>query len=179
MVSGLSKLILVGRVAGSFGVKGEVRITAFGDDPMALARYRTLLHADGRTALTVLGGRVQKNALIARTQEISVKEVADDWRGTDLYAPREAFAPPEDEDDFYLADLIGLRAETPAGEAVGVVKAVHNFGAGDVLEIQPKAGASYFLAFTREAAPVVNIAEGRIVVMRPTEIDATPPDEDA
>ncbi len=165
-----TRLILVGRVAGSFGVKGEVRITAFGDDPLALVRYRTLLHADGRPALTVLGGRVQKNALIARTEEISVKEVADDWRGVDLYAPREAFAPPEDEDDFYLADLIGLRAETPQGETVGTVKGVHNFGAGDVLEIQPKAGSSFYLAFTREIVPMVSIAEGRLVVVRPTEV---------
>ena len=166
-----ARLILVGRVAGSFGVKGEVRIAAFGDDPLALLRYRTLLDAEGKPALTLLGGRVQKGALIARTQEITVKEAADALRGTDLYAPRDAFAPPEDEDDFYLADLIGLRAETPEGETLGLVKSVHNFGAGDVLEIQPKAGASYFLAFTREIVPDVKIAEGRLIAIRPNETD--------
>jgi 16S rRNA processing protein RimM len=165
-----ARLILVGRVAGSFGVRGEVRIAAFGEDPLALLRYRTLLHADGKPALTLLGGRAQKGALIARTREIAVKEAADALRGTDLYAPRDAFAPPEDEDDFYLADLIGLRADTPEGESLGLVKAVHNFGAGDVLEIQPKTGASFYLAFTREIVPEVNVAEGRLTVVRPVEL---------
>lgn len=166
-----ARLILVGRVAGSFGVKGEVRITAYGDDPLALLCYRTLLHADGRPALTLLSGRVQKDALIARTKEIAVKEVADGLRGTDLYAPREAFAPPEDEDDFYLADLIGLRAEAPDGVLFGQVLAVQNFGAGDVLEIQPKVGPSFYLAFTREAVPEVKIAEGRIIAVLPDEVE--------
>ena len=167
----MSKLILVGRVAGSFGVKGEVRIAAFGDDPLTLLRYRTLFDVDGRPALTLLGGRTQKGALIARTKEITVKEAADALRGADLYAPRDAFAAPEDEDDFYLTDLIGLRAETPEGETLGMVKAVHNFGAGDVLEIQPKAGASYFLAFTREIVPEVRVADGRLIAIRPVEAD--------
>ena len=170
-MTGTARLILVGRVAGSFGVKGEVRIAAFGEDPLALLRYRTLFHADGQPALTLLGGRAQKGALIVRTKEITVKEAADDLRGTDLYAPRDAFAPPEDEDDFYLADLVGLRAETPEGEPLGLVKSVHNFGAGDVLEIQPKAGASFYLAFTREIVPEVNITEGRLTAIRPTEAD--------
>ena len=170
-MSDTARLILVGRVAGSFGVKGEVRIAAFGEDPLALLRYRTLLHADGKPALTLLGGRSQKGALIARTKEITVKEAADELRGTDLYAPRDAFAPPEDEDDFYLADLIGLRVETPEGDPLGLVKAVHNFGAGDVLEIQPKAGASFYLAFTREIVPEVLIADGRLVAIRPAETD--------
>ncbi len=165
------KLILVGRVAGAFGVRGEVRITPFGDDPMALVRYRTLLTDDGRPALTLQTGRLHKEGLVVRAPEVASKEAADALRGLELYAPREAFADPQDEDEFYLADLIGLRVVDTAGAPLGQVRAVHNFGAGDILEIDPPEGASYFLPFTRAAVPVVKLAEGLIVTEPPGEID--------
>ena len=123
------RLILVGRVAGAFGVKGEVRITAYTDDPQALARYRDLRRADGSPALTLTGGRAQKGALIARAKEVATREDAEALRGLELYAPREAF-PPTDEDEFYLADLIGLAAVTPSGEPLGRIKSVQNFEIG-------------------------------------------------
>jgi 16S rRNA processing protein RimM len=164
------KLILIGRVAGAFGVKGEVRITAFGDDPLALLTYRDLKREDGSPAFTLISGRAAKGELIAKTKEVLVKEAVDALRGLDLYVPRGALPPP-DEDEFYLTDLIGLRAETPEGEALGAVKAVHNFGAGDMLEIAPDAGEAFYLPFTREAVPEVRIAEGLIVAMKPIEVE--------
>ena len=164
------KLILIGRVAGAFGVKGEVRITAFGDDPLALLAYRDLKREDGSPAFTLISGRAAKGELIAKTKEVLVKEAVDALRGLDLYVPRGALPPP-DEDEFYLTDLIGLRAETPEGEALGAVKAVHNFGAGDMLEIAPDAGEGFYLPFTREAVPEVRIAEGLIVAMKPIEVE--------
>src|SRR3954470_21323144 len=103
--------ILVGRVAGGFGIKGEVRITTYTEDPMALTRFRVLLHEDGRPALTIASGRVAKDGLIARVPDIVDKTQADALRGLRLYVPRSALPAPE-EDEFYLADLIGLVAET-------------------------------------------------------------------
>ena len=163
----LSKLILVARVAGAFGVKGEVRIVPFGDDPMALVRYRTLLDRDGRPALTLQTGRLHKGALVARAAEVSVKEAADAMRGLDLYAPRDAFAPPADDDEFYLADLIGLEAVDVDGRSVGRVKAVPNFGAGDLLEVQPTTGPVMVIPFTKVAVPAIDLAAGRITVVPP------------
>jgi 16S rRNA processing protein RimM len=164
------RLILIGRVAGAFGVKGEVRITAYGEDPLALLTYKYLKRKDGSPALTLLEGRAAKGDLIAKTKELSVKEAADALRGLELYVPRSALPPP-DEDEFYLTDLIGLRVETAEGEALGVVKAVQDFGAGDLLEVEPAAGPSFYLPFTHEAVPEVHIAEGRIVAVRPLEVD--------
>jgi 16S rRNA processing protein RimM len=164
------RLVLIGRVAGAFGVKGEVRITAFGEDPLALLSYRDLKRGDGSPAFTLISGRAAKGELIAKTRDALVKEAIDELRGLDLYVPRDVLPPP-DEDEFYLADLIGLRAETPEGEGLGSVKAVHNFGAGDVLEIAPDVGESFYLPFTREAVPEVRIGEGLIVAVRPIEVE--------
>ena len=169
------RLIQVGRVAGAFGVRGEVRISAYTEDPMALARYRDLRREDGSPGLTVTTARPAKDGVIARCPEIASKEAADALRGLRLYVARDALPSTEDEDEFYLADLIGLRVDSPTGEALGSVKAVHNFGAGDVLEIDPGAGrASFFLPFTKAAVPDVNLAEGRLVADPPDETETTP-----
>lgn len=164
------RLILVGRVAGAFGVKGELRLTAYTDDPEALARYRDLKRADGSPALTLSGGRAQKGALITRAKEVATREDAEALRGLELYVPRAALPPP-DEDEFYFADLIGLRAVTADGAELGRVKSVQNFGAGDLLEISPETGPSWWLPFTREAVPEVRIAEGTVVAVRPEEAE--------
>jgi 16S rRNA processing protein RimM len=166
----MSNLILVGRVAGAFGVKGEVRLTAYTADPMALLQYRDLKRQDGTPALTLTSGRPAKGGLVARAKEVEVREQAEALRGLQLFVPRESLPPPE-EDEFYVADLIGARVETPQGEALGRVKSVQDFGAGDLLEIEPPAGASWYLPFTREAVPEVRLAEGRIVAIRPEETE--------
>ena len=163
-------MIAVGRVAGAFGVRGEVRITAFTQEPLALARFRELKRQDGSPGLTVLSARDAKGGIVCRCQGVETKEQADALRGLRLFIPREALPAPED-DEFYLADLIGLAVHTPEGEALGKVKSVQDFGAGDILEITPaEGGPTWYLAFTREAVPEVNIAAGRLVVVRPTEI---------
>ena len=166
------RLILVAQAAGAFGVKGEMRITAFTEDPAALLRYRTLLRQDGAPALTLTGGRVAKGALIARAREVETREQAQALRGLRLYVDR-ADLPEPDEDEYYLADLIGLAVRSPAAEAMGRVRSVNNFGAGDLLEIDPGDGSpSWWAPFTREVVPEVRLAEGWLIVDRPPETEA-------
>jgi 16S rRNA processing protein RimM len=162
------RLILVGRVAGAFGVKGEVRITSYTEDPAALVRYRDLRREDGTPGLTLTTGRPHKGALVARAKEIATREEAEAVRGLQLYVPREILPPP-DEDEFYLADLVGLAAVDPDGAEIGRIKSVQNFGAGDLLEIAPPSGPTWWLPFTNEAVPDVRIADGLVVVVRPAE----------
>jgi 16S rRNA processing protein RimM len=165
------KLILLGRVAGAFGVRGEVRITAYGDDPLSLLSYKTLVREDGSPGLTLTSGRAAKGGLIVRAREVETREQAEALRGVRLYVPREALPEPE-EDEFYYADLLGLTVETPEGVALGKVKAVQNFRAGDMLEVDPGQGrASFYLPFTREVVPEVRLKQGRVIAVPPAETE--------
>lgn len=164
------RLILVARVAGAFGVRGEVRLTAYTEDPMSLAGFKTLLREDGTAGLTLTAARPVKGGLVGRADEVASREAAEALRGLKLYVPRSRLPEPE-ADEFYLADLVGLAVETPAGEPLGQVKSVQDFGAGDLLEVQPPEGASWWLPFTRQAVPEIRLAEGRIVVVRPDETE--------
>ena len=149
-----ANLILVGRVAGAFGVKGEVRLTSYTAEPTALVGYKALLRQDGSPGLTLTSGRPAKGGIVARAREVETREQAEALRGLQLYIPRDALPAP-DEDEFYVTDLIGLSVETPDGEPLGRVKTVHDFGAGDLLEVQPPEGASWWLPFTKAAVPDV------------------------
>ena len=163
------KLILVGQVAGGFGVKGEVRVTAYTADPLALLAYGVLLRADGSIGLTLLSARPDKVGIVGRAREIATKEEADALRGLKLFIPRDRLPEPE-EDEFYLTDLVGLEARDPADLVLGMVRSVPNFGAGDMLEIAPATGGpTWYLPFTREAVPELHIADGWLRVVRPEE----------
>ncbi len=165
------RLLAVGRVAGAFGVRGEVRIAAFTEEPLALARFGALKRQDGSPALTITTAREAKGGLICRCEGVETREQADALRGLRLFIARDALPEP-DEDEFYLADLIGLAVVDLAGAPVGKVKSVQDFGAGDILEIIPEeGGATWYLPFTREAVPDVKIAEGLIVAVRPAEVE--------
>lgn len=164
-------LIMVGRVAGAFGVKGEVRITTFTADPLALVDYKTLLREDGTPGLTLTGGRVAKGSIVCRAQEIETRDQAEAARGLKLYISREILPDPVDEDEYYVTDLIGLDVVDQAGAPLGRVKSVHDFGAGDLLEVEPAQGPSWWLPFTREAVPDVSIAARRIVGVKPEETE--------
>ncbi|WP_430422719.1 ribosome maturation factor RimM [Phenylobacterium sp.] len=164
-------LIQVGRVAGAFGVRGEVRITSFTAEPLALVDYKTLVREDGSPGLTLTSGRATKGGVVVRAKEIETREQAEALRGLKLFIPRDRLPEPE-EDEFYVTDLVGLTVQTAEGEVLGVVKAVQDFGAGDLLEIAPAAGgASWYLPFTREAVPEVRIADGVVVAVPPEEVE--------
>ncbi len=164
------RLLQVARVAGAFGVRGEIRITTFTEDPLALAAYKVLTREDGSPGLTITTARAVKGAVIARALGIDTRDQAEALRGLKLFIAREALPAP-DEDEFYHADLIGLSIETTAGEPMGKVKTIQDFGAGDLIEVQPPMGASWWLPFTREAVPEVRLAEGKLIAVRPAEVD--------
>jgi 16S rRNA processing protein RimM len=170
------QLLLVAQVGAPHGVRGEVRITTFTADPMALGRYKSLLGEDGTLALSLASIRPVKGAVVAKVKGAVSRNDAERLRGLKLYITRASLPPPE-EDEFYLADLIGLRAEDQSGGLLGLVKTVHDFGAGDLLEIQPAKGASWWLPFTREAVPEVRLSEGRLVANPPIIVEGGPQEE--
>ena len=164
-------LIQVGRVAGAFGVRGEVRITSFTGEPLALLDYKTLVREDGSPGLTLTSGRAAKGGVVVRAKEVETRDQAEALRGLKLYIPRDRLPEPE-EDEFYVTDLIGLALQTPDGEALGTIRSVQDFGAGDLLEVQPpEGGATWYLPFTREAVPEVRIADGVVVAVKPEETE--------
>ncbi|MBU1379085.1 MAG: ribosome maturation factor RimM [Alphaproteobacteria bacterium] len=166
-----SDLIQVGRVAGAFGVRGEVRITSFTADPVALVDYKDLKREDGSPGLTLTSGRAAKGSIIVRAKEVETRDQAEALRGLKLYIARDSLPAPE-EDEFYVTDLVGLKVETAEGEALGVVKTVQDFGAGDLLEIiPPEGGATWYLPFTRAAVPEVRLAAGVVVAVKPDEVE--------
>ncbi|MFJ6025667.1 ribosome maturation factor RimM [Brevundimonas sp. NPDC092305] len=170
------KLILVAQIAGGFGVKGEVRVTAYTAEPMALMAYGPLLRADGSTGLTLTSARPDKAGVVGRAKEITTREQADALRGLKLFVPRDRLPAP-DEDEFYLTDLVGLEARDPDGLVLGAIKSVQNFGADDMLEIAPAAGGpTWYLPFTRDAVPDLHIADGWLLAVRPSEVGEREPD---
>ncbi|MGR3571635.1 ribosome maturation factor RimM [Brevirhabdus sp.] len=162
-----SDLICLGAIAGSFGVKGEVRLKSFCADPASIGDYGPLITEDGTRSFTVKVTRPVAGGFAARLGGIASKEQADAMRGTRLYAPRDAL-PALPDDEFYHADLIGLEVVDTGGAALGHVRAVMNHGSGDLLELfQPGRSSTILLPFTREAVPTVDLAQGRIVADPP------------
>ena len=170
------KLILIAQVAGGFGVKGEVRVTAYTADPMALLTYGPLLRADGSVGLTLTSARPDKAGVVGRAKEITTKEEADALRGLKLHVPRDRLPEPDD-DEVYLTDLLGVEARDPSGAVLGTVKSVQNFGADDMLEIAPaEGGPTWYLPFSKDAVPELYLAEGWVLAVRPTEVGEREPE---
>jgi 16S rRNA processing protein RimM len=164
--------LLLARIGAAHGVRGEVRVKAFTGDPLALGAYGPLLTEDGRT-LTVERLRPDKTLVVVKFRGVDDRNAAESLRGLRLFVDRAALPAPEDEDEFYHADLIGLEAVAADGAPLGTVVAVHDFGAGDILDIAPPAsadrGRSLLVPFTRACVPEIDLAAGRIVVAPPEE----------
>ena len=152
--------ICVGAIAGAFGVHGEARIKSFGAEPEAIADYAPLTAEDGRS-FDLKITRAIKDGFAVRLSGVATREQAEALRGTRLYAPRERL-PALPDDEFYHADLIGLTVVDTGGAELGRVRAVHDFGAGDVLEVL--GSKEHMIPFTRAAVPTVDLTSGRIVV---------------
>ncbi|GKY89345.1 ribosome maturation factor RimM [Sinisalibacter aestuarii] len=162
--------ICVGAFAGAFGVQGEVRLKSFTADPEAIADYGPLHSEDGKTVWEIEITRAIKNGFAARVAGVRSKEEADTLRGVQLFADRDAL-PSLPDDEFYHTDLIGLAVFDTGGKALGTVMAVHNHGAGDLLEIGgPGLKTPVLLPFTREAVPTVDLTAGRVIADPPEGI---------
>jgi 16S rRNA processing protein RimM len=171
-----SAKICVAQIGAPHGVRGEVRLKAFTADPLAVAGYGPLESEDGARRFRLAGLRPAKDMLVARIEGVHDRDAAEALRNIRLYVPRDRLPPPE-ADEFYHADLLGLVAFDTAGRRLGAVAAMQNFGAGDLIEIQPEGGrASVLLPFTKAAVPEIDFLNRRIVIDPPDGLfdDAVP-----
>ena len=165
----MAERICVAQIGGAHGIRGEVKLKSFTADPMAVKDYGALESEDGAASFEIEALRPAKGYLVARLRGVRDRNAAEQLTNLRLFVPRERLPPPA-ADEFYHADLIGLAAVTAAGVEVGTVVAVHNFGAGDILELRPPAGGTtMMLPFTDAFVPRIDIAGGRIVVEPPEE----------
>lgn len=166
----MSDKVCMGAIMGAFGVRGEVRLKSFSTEPGALGDYGPLTTEDGSREFRVKVTRAVKNGFAARLSGVNTKEQADALKGTKLFLPREAL-PDLPDDEFYHADLIGLEVLDTGGRKLGVVRAVHNHGSTDLLEIfGPGLKTTALLPFTNEAVPTVDLKAGRIIADPPAGI---------
>ncbi len=170
------RFLLIGRVERPHGVRGEVRVKAFTKDPTTISEYGPLSTEDGRL-LEIERLRPAKDVVVAKFRGVDDRDAAERLNGISLYIDRDRL-PPAEEDEFYHADLLGLQAESEAGAPLGTIVAIHNFGAGDILEIAPSRGPSVLLPFSKETVPLVDLQARLVVVALPAETDAREAEEE-
>jgi 16S rRNA processing protein RimM len=159
-----ARRVCVAQIGAAHGVRGEVRLHTFTDDPMAITRYGALETEDGARRFTVAAARPAKGFLVAQLSGVADRNAAETLCNLRLYVPRERLPALADADDFYHADLMGLRVERD-GREIGTVAAVQNYGAGDLIEVKPATGGpTVLIPFTKSTVPVIDLAGGRIVV---------------
>ena len=173
----MSALVCVARIGAAHGVRGAVKLWTFTQDPFAVKRYGPLSTKDGRRQFEIAQVREAKDHLVATFKGVATRDEAERLNGIELYVARDKL-PATDEDEYYHTDLIGLAAVTTDGDALGRVLAIHNFGAGDIIEIAPLKGATMLLPFSNAVVPEVDIAGGRVVIKLPQEIEGEDKDDD-
>jgi len=167
----VAERIRVARIGAAHGIRGEVRLWPFTQDPMDVASYGPLETEDGARTFEIETLRPAKDFLVARIVGIADRDTAEKLTNLELFVPRERLPDIEDADTYYHADLIGMAAVTAEGAVLGTVTAIHNFGAGDIIEITPKEGAPLMLTFTEAAVPKVDLQAKQIVVVPPPETE--------
>lgn len=163
-------LICVAKIGAAHGVRGEVKLWPFTEDPLAVLDYGPLSTKDGARQFEVLHARVAKDHLVATLKDVATRNDAERINGIELYIARDQLPDTED-GEYYHADLIGLRAVDSTGTQIGTVSAIHNFGAGDIIEIAPHGGPSLLLPFTNAVVPAVDLTAGHVVIELPDEIE--------
>ena len=162
--------VLLGDIGAAQGLKGEVRIRSFTEEPGDIVAYGQLEDEQGR-AIAIASLRATPKALIARIEGVTTREGAEALTGTKLYVPRSRL-PERADEEWYHAELIGLEAVGRDGAPIGRVVAIHNFGAGDLIEISPAAGGeSLIVPFTEDSVPEVDIASGRLILVPPEMLE--------
>jgi 16S rRNA processing protein RimM len=165
--------IRVARIGAAHGIRGEVKLWSFTEDPLAVKNYGQLETEDGVRRFEIETARPAKDHLVARLKGVADRNAAEALRNTDLFVPRDRLPPIKDADTFYHADLVGLAAVGEDGAPLGTITAIHNFGAGDLIEIAPAGGGeALLLPFNETTVPTIDIKAGRVVVMPPAEIEA-------
>ena len=154
--------VCVGVVIGAKGVRGEVRIKSFTDSPRDVGAYGPVTTEDGREFDVKVAGAV-KDVVTARLNGVGDRDAAEALKGVELYVARAAMPPPE-EGRYYHTDLVGLAAKLTTGEDLGTVSAVHNYGAGDILEVKRPEGETEFIPFTPAAIAAVDVAGGTVTI---------------
>lgn len=172
-----SNRILLGKIGAAHGIKGEVRIVSHTEDPEAIGTYGPLETDRAGLMITIEKARLNKNVLVARLKGVADRNAAELLNGVSLFVDRSRLPDPDDEDDFYHTDLIGLDARLVTGVSIGEVSALPNFGAGDLLEVRdPRSGDTFLYPFTKAVVPTIDIKNGFIVINPP--LDADPGEEE-
>ena len=161
--------VCVAQIGAAHGLKGEVRLRSFTQEPSAFATYGALETEDGARKLDVENARFAKDHFVVKFVGIDDRDAAEALRNVNLYVERTKLPDVEEDDTFYHADLVGLSAVARDKSAVGEVVAVQNFGAGDILEIRRADGSTLMLPFTEAAVPEVDLAAGTIVIDPPRD----------
>ena len=158
--------VRVGVIAGVHGVRGAVRIKSFTEDPADIGFYSPVEDEAGRTKFRLKVTGEVKGLVIATLEGVSDRNAAEALKGTELWVARERL-PRLAEDEFLYSDLIGLVVEGVDGERLGTVRAVADYGAGDVLDIKLEPKGEMMVPFTLDSVPDVDVAGGRLVVVPP------------
>ncbi len=158
-------------------MRGEVRLKTFTADPKAIGKYGAVEDESGTRSFTVKVRGEVRGLVIARLSGIEDRNAAEALKGLRLYVGRDRLPRPK-KGEWYAADLIGLRVERTDGSAMGRVRSVPNYGAGDLVEVEVEGGKTIFLSFTKRVVPEVDIEGGRIVVDPPHEVEARPETKD-
>lgn len=173
------ELVQLGAVTGAHGVRGAVRLVSFTERPEDIAAYGPLCDETGARHFTLRSVRAAKGGLVARIDGVDERDAAEALKGTALYVPRAALPAP-DAESWYQADLVGLAVETRTGDRFGLVAAIVNYGAGDLVEIAlDGSDRRELVPFTRVFVPEVDVAGGRLVVNLPDDFLATDEKKDA
>jgi len=162
----------VAQIGAAHGLKGEVRLWSYTQDPAAVAQYGALETEDGSRRLEIAAMRAAKDHFVARLRGIDDRNAAEALRNTRLFIERDRLPDTEDDDTFYYADLVGLAAFDADGAKIGEVIAVQNFGAGDIIEVRRTDKSTVMFPFNDAVVPEIDIAAGRMTIVPPKEIEA-------
>lgn len=165
------RMILIGRITAAHGIKGEVVIASRTARPEDVAAYGPVSDAEGRRTLKIVSARTSSKGVISRIEGIADRNAAEALKGTDLYVPRDRLPAPA-EGEHYAGDLIGLEAFHPEGQRLGRIVDVPNYGAGDLLDIDPgDGGQSFLVVVSEDTVREIDVAGGRIVVDMPKDAE--------
>ena len=172
MADRADRKLLMGRIGAAHGIKGEVRITSFTEEPLALTTYGPLATNRPGLIIEIETARATTNVLVARLKGVADRSAAEKLNGVELYVDRDKLPPPDEDDAFYHADLIGLDVRLGDGTVLGKVSAIPNFGAGDLIEVtDARTGDTFLYPFSKAVVPEIRLGEGYLVIEVPVEAE--------